>query len=254
MPSLYPRLRAWQASPTLAHVVPLMLFIVLSEVARFVKIENSAMPWYRCAPEHWVYPIQCLIVGAVLWFFRKHYGLAPWRGLGWAMSLAALGITVWVVPAWLYEQWLPTVQDKPAWWAWFGIVERREGFDPTLFAAGSASYWATTLLRFVRLVLIVPLMEEIFWRGFLMRYVQAGGLPFWRVPFGQHSWLAFGIVTTAFMLIHNPPDYLGAVVFGSLMYGLAVKTKSLGACVVMHAVANFLLGLYVLRTGQWGFW
>jgi CAAX prenyl protease-like protein len=238
----------------LAHIVPLILFMLLTEVARMVKIENTAMPWYRSAPEHWVYPLQCLIVGAVLWFFRSHYTLKPWRGLPLAIALAGLGIAAWIIPAWLYEQWQPTHLDKPAWWAWLGIVERREGFDPTLFGAGSAAYWATTLLRFLRMTLIVPLVEEIFWRGFLMRYVQAGERPFLRVPFGQHSWPAFGIVTAAFTLIHNPPDYLGALLFGTLMYWLTVRTKSLGACVVMHGAANLLLGLHVMRTSQWGFW
>jgi uncharacterized protein len=125
---------------------------------------------------------------------------------------------------------------------------------PRCSAWARTGYWTTTLLRLLRMTLIVPLVEEIFWRGFLMRFVQAGERSFLRVPFGQHSWPAFAIVTVAFMLIHNTPDYLGALVFGSLMYWLAVKTKSLGACVLMHAVANLLLGIYVLRTGLWGFW
>jgi hypothetical protein len=56
------------------------------------------------------------------------------------------------------------------------------------------------------------------------------------------------------MLIHNTSDWPGAFVWGSLMYFLAVRTKSLGACIVMHAVGNLLLGLYVMKTGLWGFW
>jgi membrane protease YdiL (CAAX protease family) len=58
----------------------------------------------------------------------------------------------------------------------------------------------------------------------------------------------------AVMLIHNTSDWPGAFVWGSLMYFLAVRTKSLGACIVMHAVGNLLLGLYVMKTGLWGFW
>jgi hypothetical protein len=38
------------------------------------------------------------------------------------------------------------------------------------------------------------------------------------------------------------------------VYFVAVRTKSLAACVVMHAVANLLLGVYVVSTKQWGFW
>ncbi len=110
------------------------------------------------------------------------------------------------------------------------------------------------ILRFVRLVVVVPLVEEIFWRGFLMRFVIADGRPFWQVPFGKHDWRSFGVTTVAFMLVHQKEDWLGALIFGGLMYFLCVRTKSLAACVGMHAVANLALGLYVMKTGQWGFW
>jgi membrane protease YdiL (CAAX protease family) len=242
-------------------------------VVRLGQIENSALPWYQRAPEHWVYPVQCVIVGAMLLFFRKHYTLAPWRGLPLAGALAAVGIAAWVLPAMLYREGLPT------WCEWLGMVTRKEGFDPSIFQSPHPSepwrealyrseigdglyefshhpfaWWATVLARFFRMVVIVPFVEELFWRGFLMRYVQAGDRDFRTVPFGQHTWKAFGIVTVAVTLIHNPSDYLGALVWGSLVYFVAVRTKSLGACVFMHAVGNLLLGLYVMQTKQWGFW
>jgi hypothetical protein len=104
------------------------------------------------------------------------------------------------------------------------------------------------------MVLIVPFVEELFWRGFLMRYVQAKGKSWQRVPFGQHTWRAFWIVTLLVAMIHNAPDWPAAFVWGAFTYLLAVRTKSLGACVVMHAVGNLLLGIYVILTQQWGFW
>jgi hypothetical protein len=56
------------------------------------------------------------------------------------------------------------------------------------------------------------------------------------------------------MLAHAPVDWAGALVFGSLTYGLCVWSKNLGACVVMHAVANFLMGVYVMAYGKYGLW
>ena len=56
------------------------------------------------------------------------------------------------------------------------------------------------------------------------------------------------------ILIHQPVDYLGALIFGSLMYLVAVRTKSLMACVVMHGVANLLMGLYAMHFGKYGLW
>ena len=75
-----------------------------------------------------------------------------------------------------------------------------------------------------------------------------------KVPFGTHHWLSFTITTLAVTFIHNRPDWPAAFVWGALMYWLAVRTKSLGACLVMHAVGNLILGIYVLQTRQWGFW
>lgn len=238
----------WIQSPAVAHTAPLVLFMCLSSVVSLFLVENSVLPWYQRAPEHWVYPVQCVIVGAVLLLFRKHYTLAPWRGLPLAILLGAVGIAAWLLPAMLYREGLP------AWCEWLGVVKRVEGFDPMIFAEHSSAWWATVLARFFRMVVIVPFVEELFWRGFLMRYVQAGDRDFRTVPFGTHTWKAFWIVTIAVTLIHHPSDYLGAFVWGTLMYYLAVKTKSLGACVLMHAVGNLVLGLYVMQTKQWGFW
>lgn len=238
----------WWQSAAVAHAAPLVLFMLLSATVDLFRIENSALPWYQHAPEHWVYPVQCALVGAVLLFFRKHYTFKPWRGLGLAAVLAVIGIVIWLLPSLLGREVLPTR------WRWLGAVNRVEGFNPDIFPAQSLAWWTTVLLRFFRLVVIVPLVEEIFWRGFLMRYVQAGERDFRSVPFGTHSWKALWIVTWAVTLIHQPADYLGAFVWGVLVYGLAVKTKNLGVCVFMHAVGNLLLGLYVLQTKQWGFW
>ena len=63
-----------------------------------------------------------------------------------------------------------------------------------------------------------------------------------------------GITTLAVTFIHNRPDWPAAFVWGALVYFVTVRTKSLGACVIMHAVGNLILGIYVLQTRQWGFW
>jgi CAAX prenyl protease-like protein len=108
--------------------------------------------------------------------------------------------------------------------------------------------------RFVRLVVVVPLVEEIFWRGFLMRWLIDPDRPFTATPFGTYAPRAVALTTAAFMLAHAPSDWFGALVFGLAMAWLAVRTKSLAACVAMHAVANLALGVYVMATRSWGFW
>jgi uncharacterized protein len=244
---------AWR-SPMAAYVLPLLAFMLVTECVGLVRIENSALPWYRHAPEHWVYPVQCLLIGALLWYYWSFYKLGPWRGLWLGTWMGAIGIALWITPGGLYEWWIRPGSEPPEWWEWFGMVERRDGFDPTLFHDQPLAFAATVAMRFIRMVIIVPLVEELFWRGFLVRYVQAGDKSFTSVPFGRHTWPAYFVTTTAVTLVHHPSDYLAAFAWGSLVYFVAVKTKSLGACVWMHAVGNLLLGLHVMNTQLWGYW
>lgn len=247
------RLTQLRGSAIAAHTLPLVVFTLFISLPGWFRIDNPELPWHQQAPEHWVYPLQTLFCGGLLLWFRRHYVLAPWHHLGQAAFFALVGIGIWVTPAWLHEQWA-TGSDSPEWWSWFGIVERREGFDPSLLAAWPAWEKAAIFMRFIRMVIVVPLVEELMWRGFLMRYVNAGDAPWQSVPFGTHSWKGFWVVTGMVTLIHNPEDYLAALVWGALTYLLAVRSRSLAACVFMHAVGNLILGLYALQTKQWGFW
>ena len=84
---------------------------------------------------------------------------------------------------------------------------RLDGFNPAFFGADGWPYWLNVTLRFLRLVIIVPLLEEIFWRGFLLRYLI--NEEFTKVPLGGFSWFSFGIVTAGFCLEHSPRRLAG---------------------------------------------
>jgi CAAX prenyl protease-like protein len=248
---MFARLRA---SSTAAYMLPLLLFTLLNTVPGLFRIANSELPWHVRAPEHWAYPLQTVLCVVVLVLFRQHYTFRPWRGLGLALTLGVVGIAVWIAPSLLRESLIRHGHAPASWWPWLGLAERTEGFDP-LIAQDSPLWFSFVVgMRFVRMVLVVPLVEELFWRGFLMRFLLTDDGRFERIPFGTHRWKVFWIVTLAVMLIHNTEDYLGAFVWGSLVYFVAVRTKSLGSCVFMHAVGNLALGLYVMKTQQWGFW
>lgn len=241
---------------TAAHVGPLVVFMLLSSVPGWFRVENSASPWHQQQPEHWWYPVQTLLCGLLLVWWRRHYHLAPWRlpHLLLAAGLAVAGIAVWVAPGFLFEHWQLSAETAPAWWKWLGLADRSEGFDPTLLEDQPGLQSASLAMRFARSSLVVPFVEELCWRGWLMRYSIAGERPFQRIAFGTHQWRAFWITTVCVTLIHAPEDWLAAFVWGALVYFLAVRTKSLGACIVMHAVGNLALGIYILQTRQWGYW
>jgi hypothetical protein len=203
------------------------------------------------APAQWVFPLQTLLTLGVLVCFRQHYDLRPFHGLVLAALAGTLGIVIWIAPGFLFRFF--DMNDSLL--KYLGFDRRLDGFDPGLVAAHNRSlYYSVVAMRFVRLVVVVPLAEEIFWRGFLMRYLADLDGDFWKVPFGTHHWRSFMIVTGMFTMAHASIDYAAAIAFGSLMYWLAVRTKSLAACVLAHAVANLILGVYVMVTQQWGYW
>jgi CAAX prenyl protease-like protein len=243
-------------TPTVAHGAPLavfMGFLFVLDGMRSMGLTNSAetAAWWQRQPELWLYPLQTAATLAVLWFYRKSYTFRPLNGLWLAVLLGVLGIAVWIAPGFLATQF----RMNPGVLSFLGFKSRTNGFDPTLLTvSGGTLYWLVVLARFVRLVIAVPLAEEIFWRGFLMRYLVNPDGDFWQVRFGTFHWKSLTIVTALFVAAHSAADYAGAAIFGVLMYFLAVRTKSLAACVLMHAVANLLLGLYVLKTQQWGYW
>jgi len=223
-------------SPLAAYVVPFALFLgglALAGAARFLGGTSGA--FLLSKPEFWVYPLQTLLCGAALVFFWKRYDFGKAGGLLAALAAGLLALGLWLLP-----QALP------------GIPPRTEGFDPTVFSGSPFLYWLTVVARFARLVVVVPLVEEIFWRGFLMRYLIRED--FEKVPLGAYSHLSFFGVAGLFMLVHSMPDWPAAFLTGLIYNGLLVRTKSLGACVAAHAATNLGLGIYIMTTHQWGFW
>lgn len=173
--------------------------------------------------------------GIVLWRLRGRITLAPWRGLGWGLLAGVISLLVWVAPP-----------------EWFGAAPRLIGFDPAFFGKTGEAYWLNVGVRFFRMVVIVALVEEVFWRGFLLRYFVDE--EFETVRFGEFTWKSFGLVSVVFCFEHQLVDWPGALITSVLYNLVAYRTRSLAACVVAHAVTNLGLGIYILRTGQFGFW
>jgi CAAX prenyl protease-like protein len=241
-----------RTNTTVAHIAPFAVFMLFTALVPAVAIKNSALPWWRSAPEHWIYPLQTIVCGALLIFLWKNYSFKPTRGFVLATVLGVVSIVIWILPAHLFHAWKANeIQSIPL----LGFAARSEGFDPTIFEHDRFAYPLVIIMRFIRMIIVVPLVEEILWRGWLMRWLVSNDeKPFTSVQTGTHTWKAFVITTACVVIVHQPEDYLGALIFGSLMYFLCVRTKSLAACVWMHAVANLVLGIYVLKTRQWGFW
>ncbi|MFV0337467.1 MAG: CAAX prenyl protease-related protein [Chthoniobacterales bacterium] len=221
----------------IAYIGPFAIFMLgLAAVGAvsWLAGDEPQQLWLK-NPEYWIYPLQSLICAAFMIYYWKYYEFGSLK-YWWAAVLVGLVILgVWISPQWIW-----------------GVPHRTDGFDPNVFAENPTLYWLSLLARFFRLVVVVPLLEEIFWRGFLMRYFIRE--KFETVPFGAVTLGSFSAVTFLFAFVHSVPDLAGAIITGVAFGLVAVYTRSLWCCVIAHAVTNLGLGLYIMQTKQWGFW
>jgi CAAX prenyl protease-like protein len=168
----------------LAHVAPMLVFLGLLALSQVL----SGNVILRHA-EFWIFPAQTILCGALLLWFHRCYEFHGLKNLAFTLLIGFGVFAIWIAPQ-----------------QFFTFPPRNVGFDPGLLSSNTAKYWLSVAFRFLRLVVVVPVMEEIFWRAFLLRFLIDE--QFERVPFGGFSWLSFGVVTVAFTFSHSQPDWL----------------------------------------------
>jgi CAAX prenyl protease-like protein len=216
--------------------VVFMGFIGLDEVIRFLA--GQGLFRLGTTTLYYIYPVKALIVAALLYGYRKHYKelrLKDLTNIPATLGAGLLGAAVFVL--WIKMDWT------------FGSAGAPQGFNPAMFPERSAQI-VMTVFRVFGAVLVVPLMEELFWRSFLIRYII--NPKFESVPIGAFTWISFFITVVLFGLEHH---YILAGVMAGVAYNLLLyRTRSLAQCVLAHAVTNLALAVYVIFTGEWRFW
>ena len=217
----------------LARVIPFAAFMALLAVRGAVPEDGS----WGIDPR-WLYGLTVLVVGGLLAWFWREYGELVSQQLP-TLGEAALGVAVGLV---VFGLWINL--DAP----WMRLGEPSAGFVPK-DAAGQLM-WPLIAVRWVGASLLVPVMEELFWRSFLMRWVQS---PQFESVVPQRVGLKAVVLSTfVFMLAHTL--WLAAVIAGLAYAWLYVRTGKLWVPVIAHAVTNGVLGVWVVRTQQWAFW
>jgi hypothetical protein len=172
----------------------------------------------------------------IIW--RREYGELSCINLpDLRQVVSALGVGLAVFALWIHL-------DAP----WMTLGEAAASFRP-LTASGEID-WPLVAVRWLGAALLVPLMEELFWRSFLMRWIQRPG--FVSVDPTQVGLRAVLISTFLFVLVH--PLWLAATLAGLAYAWLYIRTGKLWSCVIAHAVTNGALGIWVVYSGQWQFW
>jgi CAAX prenyl protease-like protein len=149
---------------------------------------------------------------------------------------------IWVGPDYFFANWHHAILFDNA------VMGRPAGNTPPA-AKGDPVF---LFLRIAISVVAVPILEELFWRGWLMRWLIYSG-DFTHVPLGTYSLNAFLIVAVLFASEHGSFWDVGLVT-GLIYNWWMVRTGNLWDCILAHAVTNGILAAYVVLGGQWQYW
>jgi hypothetical protein len=239
------------AHPWLIYVVPLAVFMLCGAFEPKPPVEPAtASQWSGWTPPYDFYPliysVKILLTAVAVGLVAPGYRQFPWRASGWALAAGIVGAGIWIG---LCKLRLEKTLLEAVGLGGFLDAGQRSAYNPLAELADRPGLaYGFLLVRFLGLVALVPLIEEFFLRGFLMRYFVRPD--WWRVPFGEVNRAAIFAGTLVPILMH-PGEILAAAAWFSLITVLMVKTKNIWDCVIAHAVTNLLLGLYVLASGDW---
>ena len=224
----------------LPRILPFALFMA------FIALE-SGLHWLSgmvsaAAPDRpqfflWLYPVRTAVVLAALVFYWPAYQELRGRVCaGWREALLVAGVGTLVYGAWVRLDWPWAMQGQAA------------GYNP--FQIGGSAGVVLAVLRLFGAAVVVPVMEELFWRSFLLRYLIAS--PFVSVRLGTFTPVSCGVTAVLFGLEHHLwlAGMLAGVAYACVLY----TTHRLWPCILAHAVTNLLLGSHVLLTGEWQWW
>lgn len=226
------RLGSWQVDDAiLARVVPFALYVL------FLVIEDAVAAAAPSLDVRWLYPVKIAAVIAALWHYRAHYAelrvaCPRWPGLAAAIVVGVVVFVLWI--------------NLDSGWLKLGSGEG--GYDPRTGDGGLN--WALVVMRLVGAALVVPLMEELFWRSFLMRWIQHQR--FLQVDPRGVGLTAILVSSVLFGLEHSL--WFAGIIAGLAYAGLYRATGNLWTAIIAHAVTNLVLGLWVLYSGAWSFW
>ena len=204
-----------------------LLFIVVADLLARLGVSASAL--------RWLYPVKIFAVVVTLVICWRHYQELHTVRLSpiWAGIAVLVGFVVFVLWISLSSGWM--------------LIGSPTGFDPR---TNGQVDWLLVGLRIAGAALVVPVMEELFWRSFLMRWLDK--TDFETVDPAKVRLSSVAIAAVLFGFEHNL--WLAGIVAGVAYSVLYMRQRSLWSAIVAHAVTNGILGVWIVRSAEWTFW
>jgi len=219
--------------PILPRVIPFAVFVGLLALNPLLEPLATGLGLHR----GWTYAIRVGATAALLaGFWSSYCELRSLRGIGvgdWLLTIA-IGAIVFVL--WIHLDFGPF------------LLAGAAGYDPR--SPQGAIDWGLATTRLLGAVAVVPAMEELFWRSFLLRWVKNAN--FLAVVPADAGIKALAVSALLFGLEHHQ---WAAGVLAGVAYGwLYMRSANLWTPVIAHSITNAALGLWVLSTGSWQLW
>ena len=212
-------------SPAVARVAPFVAFLALT----FFQGKFGA------ASAYWFYFAKTLAGAWLVWEMRPFVSEMRWA-FSWEAVLVGVGIfAVWVG----LDSCYPHLMKGGA-----------TGNPNDIFDDGSGLAWFFIAIHILGMTIIVPPLEEVFYRSFLYRYL--ANQNFLSVPLNQFLPFPFFATAIVFGFSHN--EWLAGILCGAAYQWLVLRKNRLGDAMTAHAITNFLLGAWIVWKHAWNFW
>jgi uncharacterized protein len=215
----------------LPYIAPLLVFLILTQFEMSLGPEQYPL----------LYTIKFAVVTAIL---AKGIRLGRFPELRFEWRYLPIGLALGVV---LCVLWVVIDAHTPH----FAFLGSRSGYNPWLYIHDPVHLYEFLIVRFAGLVVLVPIMEELFYRSLVLRFA-IEPTKFESVPIGKYDLMS--CIFTVVVMAAGHPEWLAAAAFSLSMNLLIYRTKSLFACIVTHGATNLALGIYVIYAHAWRYW
>jgi uncharacterized protein len=229
--SLYSVLEGWEDEyPSTRYVTPFAVFILLLALTGNFAVDAR-----------WEAPARAVTLAAVCFVcWPRELPIRP------NQSFASIAVGIGVFLIWIAPDTL--IAGYRAHRLFSNTIVGHA--HSSISAAALHSEWVLAW-RTVRAVVVVPIVEELFWRAWLMRWLI--NPDFRSVPLGAYRPFAFWITAMLFASEHGPYWDVGLIT-GVIYNWWMIRSKSIADCILLHATTNAILSGYIIATAQWQYW
>ncbi len=192
--------------------------------------------------------VRLAIIGLIVcWGFSRVKATFPFQITPISFTIGFLGAAIWILLCRLNleSQIMSFLGLSPE------LLGKRSAINPwELYPSDSSRYLFLTI-RFTLLILAVPIAEELFLRGFLIRYLAS---PDWSELTIDRIGKSAIAVTAAYGILTHPSEWIAAGIWFALITLLMLRTKRFWDCVIAHGITNGILGIYIIWFQDWRLW